>query len=87
MQVQLGGSPSDPRAYYPLWAMLITLSAVTMCLAFCGLGGGNTTSSNTGTAGQKTAAFERNMSDEVDNEDDEEAPILGYHNNTKSAKK
>lgn len=32
--VRLGGSPSDPESYYPLWAMLIGLSMVTVVLAF-----------------------------------------------------
>ena len=33
--VRLGGSPSDPSSYYPLWAMLIGLSMVTVVLSFC----------------------------------------------------
>eukprot|EP01046_Picozoa_sp_COSAG06_P017899 COSAG06_NODE_1230_length_10161_cov_2.903498_10_plen_191_part_01 len=32
-----GGSPSDPPAYYPLWALLISLSALTVLLSYVGL--------------------------------------------------
>ena len=32
-----GGSPSDPAAYYPLWALLISLSALTVLLSYVGL--------------------------------------------------
>jgi hypothetical protein len=32
-----GGSPSDPTAYYPLWALLISLSALTVVLSYVGL--------------------------------------------------
>ena len=32
-----GGSPSDPPAYYPLWALLISLSALTVVLSYVGL--------------------------------------------------
>jgi hypothetical protein len=88
-QVRLGGSPSDPRAYYPLWAMLISLAGTTMWLAFCGLGDGNTPSSGDNTATHQhatpTTVLESATEEEGDN-DDEEMPMLGYHNGNGNGK-